>query len=415
MRWRENGPQLRWGAWYGDETLRLPVGRDWSVEGLSLGDAPEMSDADVGEVVAGAVSQLARSRSLAAPTRIHIAVDDLSRPTPSHRFVPCLLEALCRHGADAACIRIIVAVGAHRPLHRGDLLKKLGPELVGRVAVLNHSPFENLKDFGESTRGTPIRINADFAESDVRIVCGCVLPHPYLGFGGGAKMVLPGLSGIESLEANHRSIVRGLSGGLVRIEGNEARADVEEIAGRVGVDLSLQAVVNGRRQLVGLFAGDVISSHRRAVSVAHDLYRVRECPRGAYDVVFLGAYPKDLEQYQLGNAFNALRSAGRQLLREGGTLVLLGLCPEGLGYHALHGHGMRLHRDPIRKPMLEDRELVIFSPGLSPFETGFSFHRGAVLVREEAQLRETLASRHGARADALVVPCGPLAILEERE
>ncbi len=412
MAWRDEGPRIRWGAWHTDDDVALPVGRDWSVDALALGDAPEIPDRDIRHTIDTQVADLAARRPLGGSTRVAIAVDDLSRPTPSYRFVPALLDALKTHGIDEARVMIIMAVGAHRPLHRQDLLRKLGPDVVGRVAIKNHTPFGNVKDLGESSRGTPIWINADFLDADVRIVAGCVLPHPYLGFGGGAKMVLPGLSGIDSLEANHRSVVRGLKGGLIEVEGNEARADVEEIAHRVGVDLSFQAVVNGERTLVGFFGGDVIATHREAVAVAREIYRLGTTPRAEYDVIYLGAYPKDAEQYQLGNAFNAIKTAGRQLLRPGGSLVLVGLCPEGLGYHGLHGHRMRLHRDPVRKPMLDERELVVYSPGLSAYEIGYSFHPGAILAGDDARLREVLFERHGERADVLVIPCGPLAILE---
>ena len=42
-------------------------------------------------------------------------------------------------------------------------------------------------DFGLTSRGTPIRINAEFAEADLRIVIGQIDPHQFVGFTGGSK------------------------------------------------------------------------------------------------------------------------------------------------------------------------------------------------------------------------------------
>ena len=40
-------------------------------------------------------------------------------------------------------------------------------------------------------------------QCDVRIGVGSVSPHPMNGFGGGGKLIFPGLAGIRTTHANH--------------------------------------------------------------------------------------------------------------------------------------------------------------------------------------------------------------------
>lgn len=394
--------------------MAIPLRRTWTVTERVIPHGEPLPDAEVRSRIETGVAALAETGCVGPASRIAIAFDDLSRPTPTARLMPALTDALEAHGVEPVRLTLICAVGGHRPLSREEFVQKLGERAVSRYLTLNHHPHENLVDLGTSARGTPIRLNRDFVEADVRLVVGGVLPHPYMGYGGGAKMVLPGLSGIESLEANHRSVLRGLSGGLLELDGNEARADVEEIAAGVGVHLALQAVVDPRRALIGLEVGDVVTAHRRAAALAGETYRL-PTPDGEYDVIVVGAYPKDREQYQLGNVFNAIRSSGRTLLAAGGSFVIVGRCSDGLGYHGLQGHGMRLHRTPTRGPGFQaGREIVVFSPGLTKAGLAFSFHEGAELAQTAGELTAILGRRHGAEARVLVVPSGPLSILTRR-
>ena len=122
------------------------------------------------------------------------------------------------------------------------------------------------------------------------------MPHPYMGFSGGAKLVVPGLAGIETLRSNHLPAVTGISGGLGDPE-VDARKDIEEIGLRVGLNFTCNVVVNSRRDIAGLFCGHPVISHRAAARFCQNVYAtsVHNCP---YDVLLLNAYPKDTELLQ---------------------------------------------------------------------------------------------------------------------
>jgi nickel-dependent lactate racemase len=234
--------------------------------------------------------------------------------------------------------------------------------------IHHHHPFENLVNLGSSSRGTPIHINRVFMEADIKIGVGCIVPHPYAGFGGGGKIVLPGLAGIDALEKNHLPAVMGLKAGLNMVEGNENRADIEEVAHTVGLDLIVNVVVNSQRGITGCFVGDPVEAHRAGVELGRDIYRTT-VPEQEFDLAILNPYPKDEDLIQAPNGFNIFLSTERDISRGIRAIVMICAGPEGAGFHSLQGVGMRLFekfdRIPFIRRLCEERRLYVLSPYLS--------------------------------------------------
>ena len=123
---------------------------------------------------------------------------------------------------------------------REDFVKKLGKDVVRRYHIYNHNTYEHHVEVGKTTRGTPVLINREVMACDLKIGIGGLIPHLGAGFGGGAKMVLPGVASIDSVDYNHRVIgKRGGDRSAMRfshgeIDDNELRQDLEEAARMVG-------------------------------------------------------------------------------------------------------------------------------------------------------------------------------------
>ena len=283
--------------------------------------------------------------------------------------------------------------------------------LVRRYSVANHHPYEDLVDLGTSRRGIPIHVNRRFVEADLKLAIGSVVPHPYAGFGGGAKIVLPGVSGIATLEANHRPAVTGVKGGLNNVENNTAREEMEEIALRVGLEAIVNVVTDDRRRTVGLFYGHPVAAHRAAVALARQVYATAP-PLADPDVVILNAYPKDTEMLQVGNVFNVLRSVPQMPIRPGGVVVVTAACSLGRGYHSLHGPGMRLYRTPVERSYLEGRPVVVHSPAVGIADARVSFWDGYAVEPSWPGVLRRLRERIGERARVAVFPTAPLQLLE---
>lgn len=421
MSWRDTNRAadaaftVPWGAWHGDTRrgFRLPDGFDVEVctmrGGTRLGKEA-LQEALDRPVETPPLAEVARGRRNAV-----IAVEDLTRPARLDAVLPTILTALENSGIASRDIRIVIGVGAHAPMNRDELIKKLGRDVVRRYDVFNHHPYEDLVDLGVSERGVPIHINRHFAEADLKMAVGSVVPHPYAGFSGGAKIVLPGVAGIETLEANHRPVVTGVVGGLGQMEGNTARQEMESIALLVGLEFIVNVVTDDERQPVGIFAGHPVAAHRAAVVCARRTYATPP-PPWVPDIAILNAFPKDTEMLQVGNVFNVLRSAGDPLpVRENGVIIVLAACSTGRGHHSLHGRDMRLYRPPTRKNYLGSRQVIIHSPDVSEADVRVSFHEGYPFEPTWEGVVQRLGERYrGGTTRVAVYPCAPIQLLETR-
>jgi len=387
---------IPWMVWYGDTEAELAVPNHWELTIANMADAKDIGDEALVQAFENPIGS-ARLRELARGKRkAVIAVDDISRPTQANRLVPLIIAELETAGILKENIRILMSIGAHRPMHRSDLIKKLGKGVYYEMVIHQHHPFENILDLGVSSRGTPIHINKLFMEADIKVGVGCIMPHPYAGFSGGGKIVLPGLSGIDSLERNHLPAVTGLESGLGMIDGNENREDIEEIARTVGLDMIANVVVASRRRTAACFVGDPVDAHRRGVNFATSVYCTK-IPKEKFDVAILNAYPKDTDLIQASNAFNIFLSGKREIVKRSGLMILIAASPEGAGFHSLQGVGMRLFEKidttPFMRELFEERKLWIFSPCLSKGDVAQYFYdQNVILFRSWESLLHKLKS-----------------------
>jgi len=341
--------------------------------------------------------------------RVAIAVDDLSRPTPAGEVLPVLLEMLKACDIHDEQISIIISLGSHSALTPEQIKLKVGAEVAQRVRVENHDCNSNLVDTGVKVGQTPVLINRTFAEADLKILLGSVVPHAFAGFSGGAKMVLPGLANIESIEWTHKAVLMGLRGKAGTLEGNRFRAEFERVARHVGVQLGINVVVNSRREIAGLFAGEVEAAHRRAAEFARQIYSTR-LSTAPLDIAICNAYPKDDELLQAENAFMFHHTAPANYLKEDGLIILASACSLGMGQHGLFGPAQRLYRRPMRKGFLGDRHVAAFMPGVSAEEFYQVYWEGYPHFQTWKATLEFLQQRYPDGGRVGILPCSSIQI-----
>jgi len=339
-----------------------------------------------------------------------IVVDDIGRPTPASRVIPPILDELREGGIPDGCIRFLMAVGCHRAMTRSEMARKLGEDVVRRFQVLSHTPYERLVRVGETSRGTPVDINGYFAEAEVRIGVGQISPHGGPGWSGGAKIAIPGVAGIETITANHKP--GRLRLGLVSIEGNEWRADMEEAARLAGLDAIVNVVVNSDRGIAGAFIGDLVAAHRRGVERAWEVMST-SLPAEPVDVGIFNQYPKDTEFMHLGHALHVLSSARRAIVKPGGTLVILSASSDGFGFHALEAPGMR-HGPTGPRPVFEPFRVVVMCPNINQAEMPPSLPKASRLVSDWVGVLAALEEYHPQGGTVAVFPCGAIQVAARR-
>ncbi|GAB4320157.1 MAG: hypothetical protein Kow0069_24020 [Promethearchaeota archaeon] len=402
--------KVPWAAWYGDpEELVLEFPDEWDVQAFPIADAPPID----GEALRDAVTRPLGTEPLAKLARgkrsVAVAVEDISRPSRLERVLNLLLDELEAGCVDLGDVTVVTALGAHRPMNRFDLVKKLGSTVLERVNVENHHPYENLVELGHSAAGTPIHVNRTYHDAELKVAVGTVIPHPLAGFGGGAKMVLPGVCGIETLAGNHEAGLRGVGIGLGVI--TELRRDVEDVCSRVGLDFSVNLVTTSRRQVAGAFAGHFVEAHRAAVDLAKRVYRV-EVPRlgrkDKFDAGIFNLFPEDTELSQSIKGMNLYLST-QALFRRGAVQVFASASPEGRGFHSLSGErGARLYKNwgdnPVVSSLFRGKPLAIFSPGCTEFDVRHFYPPDAHFCRAPGQLVDLLAELAGASPKVAVFP-----------
>jgi len=401
---------LPWGAWYADTMRTFPVPEHWIVETLRMADGTALSaqaleaaiDTPVGTPSLEEVARGARSAA--------IAVDDLTRPTRAEALVTALLQRLNAAGIEDRNIAVVIASGAHREADARDIALKLG-SVAGRVRVEGHAPHGDLVDTGVRLGGVPVRLNRTFAQADVRIGVGAVLPHPFAGFGGGGKIVIPGLADLDVLARTHKYALMGLSGNT-GLEGNRFRGDMEQAVRTIGLQWTLNVVVNSTRDTAHAVAGDMVDAHRRAAQLAADVGRT-QAPDAPLDALVVNAYPKDAELLQIESALVAVRGGALSWLRPGAPIVLTAACSAGCGTHELFGPGGRLFRPPMQRRSLGDHPLVIFAEGASPNDGRHVFWEG---YRFTSRWEDVVGAIEAANRKPRVgiLPCGPLQVAEGR-
>lgn len=259
--------------------------------------------------------------------RVCITFTDLTRATPNHRLIPWLLEHLAHVPREN--IILLNQLGTHRPNTREELEKMLTPAVVQTYRVLNHEPenLANLVQFGTTRDGITALINRHFAEAEVRIATGFIEPHFFAGFSGGPKNIVPGVAGLQTVISNHGAANIGHPNSTFGVTGgNPIWEEMRDLALRVGPAFLLNVTLNERRQITGVFAGDLLQAHQAGCAFVRESAM---CAVNApFDVVLTtnSGYPLDLNLYQGVKGM----SAAARILKPGGILILACECCEGL-------------------------------------------------------------------------------------
>jgi nickel-dependent lactate racemase len=304
---------LRVNEHYGDEDIEITFPDGWKIKRVEMAckDKTPMKDEDIRYALdntIGSPSLLDQARGKTG--RIVITCDDLSRPTPAHRVFPFIVEHLHKAGVSDSQIFILGSFGCHNPMNLDAFARKLGDSVVAKYDCVNHNPFQNFENFGRTSRGTPVLVNKEFADADLRICISGVKKHHWAGAGGGGKAVLPGVSSIDTILYNH-SIIEGRRPENRRIwwiKDNPERQDMQETARMSDLNVSVNCVYNHHRELIGLYAGHVDEAWLEAVGNCYGAHDSRSAEKS--DIVVVNAYPQADQDIDWWGAQESLRDGG---------------------------------------------------------------------------------------------------------
>jgi len=402
--------------WYGDTELELELHDSWEVNVLRMTgeNLPKLTDQQIRDAFTNPIGTPRLAELAKGKKEVCILFDDLTRPTKAAEIVPYVLEELKEGGIKDENIRFIAALGLHGSMKLIDFQKKLGDDIPKKFLVFNHNPYENCSYLGETSHGTPVYINSEYMSCDLKISIGAILPHPTSGFGGGGKMILPGVAHANSIATNHENLCTiSESGGIMldnwgRVDDNVQRLDIEESANMAGLDFSINVLVNLHRETIGLFVGDQVKAHREGVKMARKIYATKGS--SAADIVVANAYAK-------ANEATLVVTLGSSMLKEsGGDLVITANIPEGQICHYLarsfgKDMGGRLWGKQAKLPPKVKR-MYALGPYLDKAGLDWLGPIDQINILDNwAEILIELKKNHTDRAKVVVIPDGTLQFL----
>ncbi|PYS24264.1 MAG: nickel-dependent lactate racemase [Acidobacteria bacterium] len=295
----------------------------------------QLSDSDVNEAIDHPIDSPPLEELIEAGETVLIVVSDATRATGSAQIINLLVRRLIQNGTAPGDIAIIFATGIHRAVRPEEKTQLLTSFIAQRIRTLDHDAQDSrqLIQIGTMERGTLIEINRALKTFSKVIITGAVGFHYFAGFTGGRKSICPGLASATTIEATHMLALdferggrrQGVGAGL--LGGNAVSEACERVAEMIQPAFSINAIVDEKGHPERVYAGHWHSAHRRACEDYHATHSVRISEKRDVVIVSCGGAPYDINIIQ---AHKALDMAAQACV-DGGTIVLLAECSDGLG------------------------------------------------------------------------------------
>ena len=353
--------------------------------GLSNDASLKCDAADFNRAVTDTMNTLKPFITKNDKTTVAIIVDDYTRSTPTAEILSYLMPALEKEGIEKENIFFMFASGSHRLMTEKEKRARLSDKYFVDYRSMDHHFFDktHLKQMGSFEDGAPILINKHVLEADVRIAIGTLVPHMPAGFSGGAKMLLPGVAGEDTV--HHMHVVGALDKKqAIGITDTLPRQLMEALAKTAEPFVILNAILNADDNPIGIVGGHYIEAHRRGVEIAKKAYFV-EVPEYA-DLIVSDTRDHDADMTQANKGLFSAALA----VKKGGEILLVTNCPDGVS--PVHGKEMldfgmltnkemekALEEEKIKDPMSaievlhnnvvrERAKLYLFSPNITKEE-----------------------------------------------
>ncbi len=418
---------------YGTGTLPMEIPEVNVVGVLEIAESVPLPDEN------GAVRE-AIARPIASPPLAELAGDresacivisDITRPVPNKVILPPLLEVLEQSGIPREKITILIATGIHRPNNTEELETMVGSDIMETYRIVNHfsQKPETQAYLGKTENGTPVYINKTYLKADLKITTGLIEPHLMAGYSGGRKAICPGIASVETMKVMHGpELMEHPKSAVGILEGNPFHKEATEIARMAGVDFNLNVAIDKHRSITGIFAGELVESHRVGAAFVEKQAKVTLPAPADAVVVSSAGYPLDSTFYQ---AIKGLLTAV-EIVKQGGSILLVAACSEGIGSKPftdlifktddLTAFVQGLYNPAnfvIDQWQLEELAKVARKADIYFYTDGIPYHQRAKLfvhpLKTPQEGIQEILDRYGADAQIAVIPEGPyvLAQLED--
>ncbi len=256
--------------------------------------------------------------------RVAVLIEDLTRPSPKKIILEAILELLGKKRIPDRQIVIIFSLGTHRGLEQEEIEGAFGQELVDRYEFVNHDcRAADLVPAARLKTGHGVKINRRVMEATFRLGIGSIFPHPMNGFGGGGKILFPGVADLEAITEHHFHYTFQSGTGLGKLDGNPFYEEVCALARSVPLHFVVNGVLDQKDALADLVAGDPIEAHRAGARICRAL-TTRRFPKRA-DLTVTTSFP-----YREGPQIVKPLVPASLVTKPGGCIILAADCSGNL-------------------------------------------------------------------------------------
>lgn len=329
--------------------------------------------------------------------RLLVIVPDHTRTAPMDVVFPIIHELLA---PEVAALDVLVALGTHPPMTQDAINRRLGigaNEREGRYAntnFMNHrwnDPGQLVSvgwisedEVHSITSGlmrerVNVTINKVALAYDMLVIIGPTFPHEVVGFSGGNKYLVPGISGREIIDMLHWLGALITNPAIIGAKYTPVRAIVDTAASLVPVERKCVSLVVEGDDLVGLFAGvpeeawSAAADLSSTVNVRYEerpFHSVLSCAPAMYDELWVGgkcAYKLEPVVADGGELIIYAPHISRISSTHGDTIKRVGYhvrdyfvkqaslfadVPKGILAHSTHVKGIGTYESGVERPRI---------------------------------------------------------------
>lgn len=266
-----------------------------------------------------------------------IILPDITRKSGAELFLPYLFNIFEQYNKE---FNIIFAIGTHRKLTEDEKKLILTEEIYNRYhdRIIDHNPddLDNHFYFGKTRNNTPILINNAYTKADTIIPIGSVSYHYFAGFGGGRKLIIPGIASRKTALHNHKLVLdetnrcKNSYATTANLKNNPVHNDIVEavmIARRGKTFFSINTILNDDNKIIDLVCGDLFTAHIEACERLKKYTTIEVEQKYDNIIVSAGGFPKDINMVQAQKSLDRITN----IVKDGGNIFFFAECIDEYG------------------------------------------------------------------------------------
>jgi nickel-dependent lactate racemase len=322
---------------YSKELINLNIDKSYDVLYKQLDLKPLSSDDILNELNTNPIYSDTLYNVIEQANRILIILPDVTRKSGAEKFLQQMLNKIEDKGKD---VSFIFAIGTHRAMTEDEIklimTEKVYNKYKHKIIPHDSDDISAHEYYGKTSNNTPILINRAYFDHDTIIPIASVSYHYFAGFGGGRKMIVPGIAAKKTIMANHKLVLDeknkrkheyAITGNLKQNPVHDDLVNCVMIARRHKTFFLINTILDESSNIIYACGGDLFMSHIAATEKLKELTSIKIEYKYDAAIVSCGGYPKDINLVQAQKSLDRAKT----VVKDGGKIFFFAKCQDGYG------------------------------------------------------------------------------------